>query len=188
MSISLFCPGPAPGSDTGHPRRNRGNIRPRRCRPPRLALTVVGRPEALRHADCASRWEEAPCRRYYTRASKLTGLAQIAAERGAELPPIMREVGLDPEVLRGPEVRDRLPRLLRVCCSRCAAGLGPPRSSGCAWCGTSGSTCWVRSRCSRGWSARVGGALRRDHREPGHPRQRRPRWCWRSREGATPRR
>ena len=42
--------------------------------------------------------------RYYTRASKLTGLAQIAAERGAALPPIMREVGIEPEVLRRPEV------------------------------------------------------------------------------------
>ena len=42
-------------------------------------------------------------RRYYVRASKLTGLAQVAAERGATLHPAMREVGLDPEVLRSPE-------------------------------------------------------------------------------------
>jgi AraC-like DNA-binding protein len=42
--------------------------------------------------------------RYYTRASKLTGLAQIAAEQGAALPPIMREAGIEPEVLGRPEV------------------------------------------------------------------------------------
>ena len=50
------------------------------------------------------RGEESAMPRYYTRASKLTGLAQIAAERDAELPAIMREVGIEPEVLRRPEV------------------------------------------------------------------------------------
>ena len=43
-------------------------------------------------------------RRYYTRASRLTALAQIAAERGASLHPIMRDVGLDPLALRSPEM------------------------------------------------------------------------------------
>ena len=42
-------------------------------------------------------------RPYYVRASKLAGLTQIAAERGMALHPVMREVGLDPEVLRTPE-------------------------------------------------------------------------------------
>jgi AraC-like DNA-binding protein len=42
--------------------------------------------------------------RYYTRATKLTGLAQIAAERGTSLHPIMRDVGLDPAALRTPEM------------------------------------------------------------------------------------
>ena len=42
--------------------------------------------------------------RYYTRASKLGGLAQIAAERGAALTPVMRELGLDPAALRSPEM------------------------------------------------------------------------------------
>ena len=41
---------------------------------------------------------------YYTRASKLTGLAQIAADRGASLHAVMRDVGLDPVALRSPEM------------------------------------------------------------------------------------
>jgi AraC-like DNA-binding protein len=41
--------------------------------------------------------------RYFTRASKLTGLPRIAAERGADLPEMMRAAGLDPEALRHPE-------------------------------------------------------------------------------------
>ena len=43
-------------------------------------------------------------RRYYTRASKLGGLAEIAAERGAALTRSMRELGLDPAALRSPEM------------------------------------------------------------------------------------
>jgi AraC-like DNA-binding protein len=50
------------------------------------------------------RWKADAMGRYYTRASKLTGLAQIAAERGAALYPIMRELGLDPVLLRSPEM------------------------------------------------------------------------------------
>lgn len=41
--------------------------------------------------------------RYHTRASKLTGLPQIAAQHGAALERAMRDVGLDPAVLRTPE-------------------------------------------------------------------------------------
>jgi AraC-like DNA-binding protein len=41
--------------------------------------------------------------RYYTRATKLAGLVEIAAERGADLNVLMREAGLDPAVLRSPE-------------------------------------------------------------------------------------
>jgi AraC-like DNA-binding protein len=42
--------------------------------------------------------------RYYTRANKLGGLTQIAAERGMDLHDLMRQSGLDPEVLRHPEM------------------------------------------------------------------------------------
>ena len=41
--------------------------------------------------------------RYYTRATKLGGLVEIAAERGAAIDGLMREVGLNPAVLRDPE-------------------------------------------------------------------------------------
>lgn len=41
--------------------------------------------------------------RYYTRATKLAGLAEIAAERGAGIDALMREAGLNPAVLRNPE-------------------------------------------------------------------------------------
>jgi AraC-like DNA-binding protein len=41
--------------------------------------------------------------RYYTRASKLAGLVEIAAGRGADIDVLMREVGLNPAVLRSPE-------------------------------------------------------------------------------------
>jgi AraC-like DNA-binding protein len=41
--------------------------------------------------------------RYYTRATKLAGLAEIAAERGADIGVLMREAGLNPAVLRSPE-------------------------------------------------------------------------------------
>jgi AraC-like DNA-binding protein len=41
--------------------------------------------------------------RYYTRASKLAGLAEIAAERGADIDILMCETGLNPAVLRSPE-------------------------------------------------------------------------------------
>jgi AraC-like DNA-binding protein len=41
--------------------------------------------------------------RYYTRASKLGGLVQIAAERGKNVVVLMQEAGLDPAVLRSPE-------------------------------------------------------------------------------------
>src|SRR6202453_648001 len=41
--------------------------------------------------------------RYYTRATKLAGLAEIAAERGADLHGLMVEVGLDAAALRSPE-------------------------------------------------------------------------------------
>jgi AraC-like DNA-binding protein len=41
--------------------------------------------------------------RYYTRASKLAGLLQIAAERGGDVVVLMGEVGLDPAGLRSPE-------------------------------------------------------------------------------------
>src|ERR1700721_622722 len=40
---------------------------------------------------------------YYTRATKLAGLVEIAAERGADISVLMREGGLDPAVLRSPE-------------------------------------------------------------------------------------
>ena len=41
--------------------------------------------------------------RYYTRATKLAGLAEIAAERGADLHGLMVEVGLEAAALRSPE-------------------------------------------------------------------------------------
>lgn len=41
--------------------------------------------------------------RYYTRVTKLTGLAQIARDRGMDLALIMRDVGIDPAALRTPE-------------------------------------------------------------------------------------
>lgn len=40
---------------------------------------------------------------YYTRATKLAGLVEIAAERGADLNVLMRKAELDPAVLRSPE-------------------------------------------------------------------------------------
>jgi AraC-like DNA-binding protein len=42
--------------------------------------------------------------RYYTRATKLAGLAEIAAERGADLRGLMSEVDLDAAALRSPEI------------------------------------------------------------------------------------
>lgn len=42
--------------------------------------------------------------RYYARATKLAGLVQIAAERGADLHDLMRQAGLDPIALRTPEM------------------------------------------------------------------------------------
>ena len=42
--------------------------------------------------------------RYYARATKLAGLVQIAAERGADLHDHMRQAGLDPIALRTPEM------------------------------------------------------------------------------------
>jgi AraC-like DNA-binding protein len=42
--------------------------------------------------------------RYYARATKLAGLVQIAAERGADLHDLMRQAGLDPTALRNPEM------------------------------------------------------------------------------------
>ena len=41
--------------------------------------------------------------RYYTRATKLAGLVEIAAERGADIDALMRAAGLNPAVLRSPE-------------------------------------------------------------------------------------
>ena len=41
--------------------------------------------------------------RYYTRAAKLAGLVEIAAERGADIDVLTREAGLNPVVLRSPE-------------------------------------------------------------------------------------
>lgn len=41
--------------------------------------------------------------RYYTRATKLAGLVEIAAERGADIDALLREAGLNPAVLRSPE-------------------------------------------------------------------------------------
>ena len=41
--------------------------------------------------------------RYYTRATKLAGLVEIAAERGADINVLMRAAGLDAAVLRSPE-------------------------------------------------------------------------------------
>jgi AraC-like DNA-binding protein len=41
--------------------------------------------------------------RYYTRATKLAGLVEIAAERGADINALVREAGLSPAVLRSPE-------------------------------------------------------------------------------------
>jgi AraC-like DNA-binding protein len=41
--------------------------------------------------------------RYYTRASKLAGLVEIATERGSDIHILMREAGLNPEVLKNPE-------------------------------------------------------------------------------------
>ncbi|HZC98492.1 MAG TPA: AraC family transcriptional regulator ligand-binding domain-containing protein, partial [Bradyrhizobium sp.] len=41
--------------------------------------------------------------RYYTRASKLVGLVEIAAERGADIDDLLRAAGLCPSVLRSPE-------------------------------------------------------------------------------------
>jgi AraC-like DNA-binding protein len=40
---------------------------------------------------------------YYTRATKLAGLVEIAAERGADINVLMREAKLDPAVLKSPE-------------------------------------------------------------------------------------
>ena len=63
--------------------------------------------------------------RYYTRATKLTGLVQIAAKRGGDLAVLMREVGLDPVLLRSPEMTidyDAFCELLR----RCAAAWDLP--------------------------------------------------------------
>ena len=40
---------------------------------------------------------------YYTRATKLAGLVEIAAERGTDISVLMREAGLDPAVLGSPE-------------------------------------------------------------------------------------
>lgn len=41
--------------------------------------------------------------RYYTRAAKLAGLVEIAAERGADVEIMMREAGLHPAALKNPE-------------------------------------------------------------------------------------
>jgi AraC-like DNA-binding protein len=41
--------------------------------------------------------------RYYTRASKLAGLVEIAAGRGADIDVLMGEAGLNPAALRSPE-------------------------------------------------------------------------------------
>jgi AraC-like DNA-binding protein len=41
--------------------------------------------------------------RYYTRATKLAGLVEIAAERGANVQVLMREAGLPPTALKSPE-------------------------------------------------------------------------------------
>lgn len=41
--------------------------------------------------------------RYYTRAAKLAGLAEIARERDGDLAYLMRQTGLDPGVLKTPE-------------------------------------------------------------------------------------
>jgi Arabinose-binding domain of AraC transcription regulator, N-term len=42
-------------------------------------------------------------RRYSTRATKLAGLVEIAAERGADIDVLIREAGLNQAVLRSPE-------------------------------------------------------------------------------------
>ena len=42
--------------------------------------------------------------RYYTRATKLAGLVDIAAGRGTDIGVLMLEAGLDPVVLRNPEM------------------------------------------------------------------------------------
>lgn len=41
--------------------------------------------------------------RYYTRATSLSGFREVAAERGADLPTVMRLVGLDPDLVRRPD-------------------------------------------------------------------------------------
>ncbi len=41
--------------------------------------------------------------KYYTRATSLSGFAEVAAERDADLPAAMRAVGLDPSLLRRPD-------------------------------------------------------------------------------------
>ena len=56
--------------------------------------------------------------RYYTRATKLAGLAEIAAERAADIHVLMREAGLNPAVLQQPETAidyGRFCELLRRC-------------------------------------------------------------------------
>lgn len=55
---------------------------------------------------------------YYTRATKLVGLEQIAHERGADLPDLLRRSGLNPAALDRPEMvieYGRFCDLLRVC-------------------------------------------------------------------------
>lgn len=55
---------------------------------------------------------------YYTRASKLTGLVQIGMDRGANVPGLMCAVGLDPDVLKRPEIAidyGRFCQLLQRC-------------------------------------------------------------------------
>ena len=56
--------------------------------------------------------------RYYTRAAKLAGLLEIAAEKAADFAVLMREAGLDTAVLRSPETvidYGRFCELLRRC-------------------------------------------------------------------------
>lgn len=56
--------------------------------------------------------------RYYARATKLGGLPQLAAERGADLHGLMRQAGIDPAVLRSPETTIEYGascELLRLC-------------------------------------------------------------------------
>jgi len=63
--------------------------------------------------------------RYYTRATSLRGFREVAAERGADLPAMMRLVGLDPALLHRPDEQIDIAAFCDLA-ERCAATWGLP--------------------------------------------------------------